>query len=78
MPTPSELTSGRPPPDIAHASHRNWVLQQPLVGKMLGHRRHATTAGYAHLADDHLVEAAERVGGIIVEAMGLGRGASGP
>ena len=23
----------------------------PLVGQMLGHRRHATTAGYAHLAD---------------------------
>ena len=30
MPTNSELTSGRPPPDIAHASHRNWVLQQPV------------------------------------------------
>ena len=41
----------------------------PLVGKMLGHRRHATTAGYAHLADDHLVEAAERVGTIIAQAM---------
>ena len=34
----------------------------PLVGKLLGHRRHETTAGYAHLADDHLVEAAETVG----------------
>ena len=41
----------------------------PLVGKLLGHRRHRTTAGYAHLADDHLVEAAERVGGVIAEAM---------
>ena len=29
MPTHSELTSGRPPPVIAYASHRNWVLQQP-------------------------------------------------
>ena len=31
--------------------------------------RHATTAGYAHLADDLLVEAAEHVGGIITEAI---------
>ena len=30
MPTHSELTSGRPLPDVAHASHRNRVLQQPL------------------------------------------------
>ena len=29
--------------------------------------RHATTAGYAHLADDHLVLAAERVGSVIAE-----------
>ena len=43
----------------------------PLVGKLLGHRRQATTAGYAHLADDHLVAAAEHVGSIIAEAMSL-------
>ena len=41
----------------------------PLVGKLLGHRRHRTTASYAHLADDHLLEAAEKVGAIIAEAM---------
>ena len=41
----------------------------PLVGKLLGHRRHLTTAGYAHLADAHHVEAADRVGSIIAEAM---------
>ena len=46
-----------------------------LVGKILGHRRHRTTAGYAHLADEHLVEAAETVGGIIARAMG---GRTGP
>ncbi len=34
----------------------------PQVGKLLGHRRHRTTAGYAHMADSHLVEVAERVG----------------
>ena len=41
----------------------------PLVGKLLGHWRHRTTAGYAHLADGHLVEAAEKVGKIIWEYM---------
>ena len=43
----------------------------PLVGKLLGHRRHETTAGYAHLDDRHLVEAAETVGHKIAEAMGI-------
>ena len=40
-----------------------------LVGRILGHQRHRTTAGYAHLADAHLVEAAEKVGNIIADAM---------
>ena len=31
-----------------------------------------TTAGYAHLADAHLVEAAERVGTLLAQAMGYG------
>ena len=44
-------------------------FNNPLVGKLLGHKRHRTTAGYAHLADAHLVEAAEKVGSIIAEAM---------
>ena len=39
------------------------------VGKLLGHRRHRTTAGYAHFADAHLVEASEKVGSIIAQAM---------
>ena len=49
----------------------------PRVGKLLGHRRHDTTAGYARLADDHLVSAAERIGNVIAEAMALGRSPSG-
>ena len=36
----------------------------PLIGKLPGHRRHRTTAGYAHL-----VEAAEKVGAFISRAM---------
>ena len=45
----------------------------PLVGRLLGHSRHRTTAGYAHLADAYLVEAAEKVGAVIAAAMAGGR-----
>ncbi len=41
----------------------------PLVGRLLGHNRHRTTAGYAHLADHHLLDAAEKVGCTIFGAM---------
>ena len=43
----------------------------PLVGRILGHKRHRTTAGYAHLSDAHLVDAAGKVGSLIAEAMNL-------
>ena len=36
---------------------------------MLGHRRHRTTANYAHLADAHLVDMVEKIGGAIAAAM---------
>ena len=49
----------------------------PLVGRLLGHRRHQTTAALRPPADGHLVDAAEKVGGIIVGAMVL-HGASPP
>ena len=58
--------------DLRHTAASQAVMageNLPLVGKLLGHRRHRTTAGYAHLADAHLVEAAEKVGRIIAEAM---------
>ena len=41
----------------------------PLVGKLLGRKQRRTTAGCAHLADGHLVVAAEKVGNIVAEAM---------
>ena len=40
-----------------------------LMGCLLGHRRHRNTAGYAHLDDAHLVEAAERTGWLIAKTM---------
>ena len=45
-----------------------------MCGKNLsqvGHRRYRNTAGYAHLADGHLVEATEEIGRIIATAMTL-------
>ncbi|MCY4559447.1 MAG: site-specific integrase [Chloroflexi bacterium] len=58
--------------DLCHTAASQAVMageNLPLVGKLLGHRRHRTTAGYAHLADEHLVEAAERIGNHIAVAM---------
>ena len=58
--------------DLRHTAASQAVMageNLPLVGKLLGHRRHRTTAGYAHLADRHLVAAAETVGRIIATAM---------
>ena len=51
--------------DLRHTAASQAIMageNLPLVGKLLGHKRHRTTADYAHLADTHLVEAAERVG----------------
>ena len=47
--------------DLRHTAASQAVMSGenlPLVGKLLGHQRHRTTAGYAHLADGHLAEAA--------------------
>ena len=60
--------------DLRHTAASQAVMSGenlPLVGKLLGHRRHRTTAGYAHLADAHLVEAVEKVGAVIAAAMGI-------
>ena len=65
--------------DLRHTMASQAVMageNLPQVGKLLGHRRHRTTAGYAHLADGHLVETAERVGSLIAEAMAGGCRAS--
>ena len=58
--------------DLRHTAASQAVMAGeglPLVGRLLGHNRHRTTAGYAHLADAHLVEAAEKVGAAIAAAM---------
>ncbi|MYH39112.1 MAG: tyrosine-type recombinase/integrase, partial [Rhodospirillaceae bacterium] len=58
--------------DLRHTAASQAVMageNLPQVGKLLGHKRHRATAGYAHLADGHLVEAAEKVGRAIFDAM---------
>ena len=58
--------------DLRHTAASQAVMAGetlPLVGKLLGHRRHRTTAGYAHVADAHLVETADKIGSIIADAM---------
>jgi hypothetical protein len=43
-----------------------------VIGKMLGHSKPATTARYAHLADDPVKAASNAVGRHIAAAMGAG------
>ena len=42
----------------------------PMIGKLLGHSQVQTTARYAHLADDPVKEAADRIAGRIAEVAG--------
>lgn len=41
-------------------------MSLPIIGALLGHSQPATTARYAHLLDDPLRQATERVGAIVV------------
>ncbi|NJL28580.1 MAG: site-specific integrase [Thermoanaerobaculia bacterium] len=49
-------------------------LGLPIVGKLLGHAHHTTTQRYAHLADDPLRQAAERIAGELHAALQGGGG----
>jgi integrase len=43
-------------------------LSLPLIGRLLGHTQHRTTMRYAHLADDPLREAADKIAATITKA----------
>ena len=45
-------------------------LTLPLIGKLLGHTKSATTERYAHLADDPLRAANDRIGEELTKALG--------
>jgi len=47
-------------------------LSLPIIGKLLGHTQARTTQRYAHLADDPLREATERIGAVIAGARTAG------
>jgi integrase len=42
-------------------------LSLPIIGKLLGHTQARTTQRYAHLADDPLREATEKIGAVIAD-----------
>jgi integrase len=57
--------------DLRHSYASELVsagMSLPVIGALLGHSNPATTARYAHLFDDPLREATERVGAAIVAA----------
>ena len=63
--------------DVQHTAASRAVMAGEnlrLVGRLLGHCRHRTTADYPHVADGHLVEAVDNFGTIIAGAMGYGAG----
>ena len=58
--------------DLRHSFASQGVMNGeglPTVGRLLGHRRRATTAIYAHLDDATLQDAAARAAGVIAQAM---------
>jgi len=61
--------------DLRHSFASDGVAQGiPLytVGKLLGHRQASTSQRYAHLADDPLRAASERIGAHLAGVMGAG------
>ena len=60
--------------DLRHSFASTAIMDNvPLatIGKLLGHKLVETTAKYAHLSDDVIGEAAERVSGSLAQAIGL-------
>jgi integrase len=53
-----------------HASFGAGALGLPIIGKLLGHARASTTQRYAHLDNDPLRRASQRIGSKIAAAMG--------
>lgn len=62
--------------DLRHSFASAAIMDNvPLatIGKLRGHVLHETTARYAHLADDIVADAANRVSGSIATCLGLGQ-----
>ena len=52
----------------SHAAMNKETL--PMIGRLLGHANHRSTARYAHLDDAHLLDAAQQVGDAVWRFMG--------
>ncbi len=52
----------------SHAAMNKETL--PMIGRLLGHASVKSTARYAHLDDDHVLEAAEQIGAVIERMLG--------
>jgi site-specific recombinase XerC len=43
----------------------------PMIGRLLGHANHQSTARYAHLDDEHLLDAAQQIGDAVERLMAV-------
>ena len=53
----------------SHAAMNKETL--PMIGRLLGHAKTASTARYAHLDDEHVLAAAEQIGSAIERLLTL-------
>lgn len=51
----------------SHAAMNKETL--PMIGRLLGHANHQSTARYPHLDDEHLLDAAQQVGDAVERLM---------
>ena len=51
----------------SHAAMNKETL--PMIGRLLGHANHQSTARYAHLDDEHLLDAAQQIGNAVEKLM---------
>jgi integrase len=51
----------------SHAAMNKETL--PMIGRLLGHANHQSTARYAHIDDDHVLDAAQQIGDAIERMM---------
>ena len=42
----------------------------PMIGRLLGHANHQSTARYAHLDDEHLLDASQQIGDAVEHLIG--------
>ena len=55
----------------SHAARNKETL--PMIARLLGHANFQSTARYAHLDDDHLLDAAQQIGDAIERMMAIAR-----